>query len=67
MANSLYLLSLVGPSLKKVVFTLRSQKDRKVLTSFIIMNAQSVKNTAITENKGYDAGKKISGIGRLQI
>ncbi len=28
------------------------------------MDAQSVKNTATAENKGYDAGKKISGIKR---
>ena len=27
-----------------------------------IVDAQSVKNTESTENKGYDAGKKISGI-----
>ncbi|MCT3561143.1 IS4/IS5 family transposase, partial [Lentilactobacillus buchneri] len=33
-------------------------------TSFIIVDAQSVKNTATAENKGYDAGKKISGIKR---
>ncbi len=76
MANGLYLLSLVvpavgsngavitGPSFKKIVFTLRSQQDRSALTSFIIVDAQSVKNTATAENKGYDAGKKISGIKR---
>ena len=28
------------------------------------MDAQSVKNTDTAENKGYDAGKKISGIKR---
>ena len=28
------------------------------------MDAQSVKNTESTENKGYDAGKKVSGIKR---
>ena len=33
-------------------------------TSFCIIDAQSVKNTDIAENKGYDAGKKISGIKR---
>jgi hypothetical protein len=32
--------------------------------SSIIVDAQSVKNTATAENKGYDAGKKISGIKR---
>ncbi|OCB83208.1 transposase [Lentilactobacillus parabuchneri] len=30
----------------------------------MIVDAQSVKNTATAENKGYDAGKKISGIKR---
>ena len=76
MANGLYLLSLVvpavcsnraiitGPSFKKIVFILRYQQDRSALTSFIIVAAQSVKNTATAENKGYDAGKKISGIQR---
>jgi len=33
-------------------------------TSFCIIDAQSVKNTDTAENKGYDAGKKISGIKR---
>lgn len=33
-------------------------------TSFVIVDAQSVKNTDTAENKGYDAGKKISGIKR---
>ncbi len=34
------------------------------MTSFIIVDAQSVKNTDSAEEKGYDAGKKISGIKR---
>ena len=33
-------------------------------TSFIIIDAQSVKNTDTAEQKGYDAGKKVSGIKR---
>lgn len=37
---------------------------RKQKTSFVIVDAQSVKNTDTAENKGYDAGKKISGIKR---
>ncbi|MFT8744502.1 MAG: IS5 family transposase [Lentilactobacillus hilgardii] len=56
--------SLLDQVLNKLSFTLRSQQDRSALTSFIIMTAQSVKNTATAENKGYDAGKKISGIKR---
>ena len=34
------------------------------MTSFIIVDAQSVKNTDSAEQKGYDAGKKVSGIKR---
>lgn len=33
-------------------------------TSFCIVDAQSVKNTDTAETKGYDAGKKVSGIKR---
>lgn len=52
---------ITGSSLK-IVFNLRSQQDRSALTSFIIVAAQSVKNTAIVENKGHDGGKNISSI-----
>ena len=34
------------------------------MTSFLIVDAQSVKNTDTAEQKGYDAGKKVSGIKR---
>ena len=37
---------------------------RKEKTTFCIVDAQSVKNTDTAENKGYDAGKKVSGIKR---
>ena len=33
-------------------------------TSFLIVDAQSVKNTDSARHKGYDAGKKVSGIKR---
>jgi len=33
-------------------------------TSFCILDAQSVKNTDTAEKRGYDAGKKVSGIKR---
>ena len=36
----------------------------KKQTTFAIINAQSVKNTDSTREKGYDAGKKVSGIKR---
>jgi transposase len=34
------------------------------MTSFLIVDAQSVKNTDSAEHKGYDAGKEVSGIKR---
>lgn len=42
----------------------RQSNGRKEKTSFLIVDAQSVKNTDTAENKGYDAGKKVSGIKR---
>jgi transposase len=37
------------------------------MTSFLIVDAQSVKNTDSAELKGYDAGKKVSGIKRNEL
>jgi hypothetical protein len=37
---------------------------RQALTSLCIVDAQSIKNTDTAQNKGYDAGKKVSGIKR---
>lgn len=42
----------------------REKQDRKSKTSFLIVDAQSVKNTDTAEEKGYDGGKKVSGIKR---
>ena len=42
----------------------RTKQGRNVSTSFLIVDAQSVKNTDSAEEKGYDAGKKVSGIKR---
>jgi Transposase DDE domain len=42
----------------------RGSNGRQEKTSFCIVDAQSVKNTDSAENKGYDAGKKVSGIKR---
>ncbi len=42
----------------------RCSNGREEQTSFCIVDAQSVKNTDSAENKGYDAGKKVSGIKR---
>ncbi|MEI3620324.1 IS5 family transposase [Bacillus thuringiensis] len=50
--------------IKKLVETYREQDGRKNQTSFCIVDAQSVKNTWIAGEKGYDAGKKVSGIKR---
>lgn len=47
-----------------MVTEIRTQDNRKEKTSFCIVDAQSVKNTDTAENKGYDAGKKVSGIKR---
>jgi len=42
----------------------RSKQGRNAMTSFLIVDAQSVKNTDSASKKGYDAGKKVSGIKR---
>ena len=51
-------------ALKKSVGAAREKLGRNAMTSFIIADAQSVKNTDSAEQKGYDAGKKVSGIKR---
>ena len=40
----------------------RQSNGRKKRTSFCIVDSQSVKNTDSAEQKGYDAGKRVSGI-----
>ena len=35
---------------------------RHLQTSFVIVDSKSIKNTDTAKEKGYDAGKKISGI-----
>lgn len=47
-----------------MVGEVRTNNGRNTKTSFCIIDAQSVKNTDPAENKGYDAGKKVSGIKR---
>lgn len=42
----------------------RIRQGRKSSTRFLIVDAQSVKNTDSAGEKGYDAGKKVSGIKR---
>ena len=48
--------------LKKLVKKVRSDSLKKDKTSFGIIDAKSIKNTDTAEEKGYDAGKKVSGI-----
>ena len=43
---------------------MRTNEGREAETSLLIVDAQSVKNTDIAEEKGYDGGKKIKGIKR---
>ena len=47
-----------------MVGEVRRSKGRREQTRFVIVDAQSVKNTDTTEEKGDDAGKRISGIKR---
>ncbi len=47
-----------------MVSEFRESLGRCAQTSFCIIDALSVKNTDTAENKGYDAGKKVSGIKR---
>lgn len=42
----------------------RTRQGRKSLTSFLIVDAQSAKNTDSAREKGYDAGEKVSRIKR---
>lgn len=56
--------SILEQVLEKLVENHRNKDARNKNTSFIIVDAQSVKNTETAEQKGYDGGKKISGIKR---
>ena len=56
--------SILDRVLKKLVKKARKKDNRKGKTSFIIIDAQSVKNTDTAKHKGYDARKKVSGIKR---
>ena len=42
----------------------RRKQGRHEATTFLIIDAQSVKNTDTAMEKGYDAGKKVRGIKR---
>ena len=49
---------------KKLVRDERERNGRATETTMVIIDAQSVKNTDPAEHKGYDGGKKVSGIKR---
>ncbi|WP_422646157.1 IS5 family transposase [Xenorhabdus japonica] len=53
--------SLLEQALKNVVGKARTNRGRNVTTTCMIVDAQSVKNTDTAREKGYDAGKKVSG------
>jgi len=56
--------SLLETILNQLVVEDRLSEGREEETSFLLLDSQSVKNTDTAENKGYDAGKKVSGIKR---
>jgi hypothetical protein len=51
-------------SYKKVVTMLRTEDMRRDKTTLCIIDAHSVQNADTAQAKGYDAGKKVSGIKR---
>ena len=59
--------TLLREVLKKIVTLIRDEDMRKDKTTFGIIDAQSVQNADTAEEKGYDAGKKVSGIKRHLI
>jgi transposase len=51
-------------ALKKSGGATREKQEREAHSTFLIVDAQSVKNTDMAGQKGCDAGKKVSGIKR---
>ena len=49
---------------KNQIGAARERQGRNACSEFLIVDAQSVKNTDTAALKGYDAGKKVSGIKR---
>lgn len=56
--------STLDRALKKIGSGERTKNGKKCTTTFLILDAQSVKNTDTATPKGYDGGKKVSGIKR---
>ena len=57
-------ISILEEALKNQVVAARRKRGCHEGTTFLIVDAQSVKNTDSAMEKGYDAGKKVSGIKR---
>ena len=57
-------ISILEKALKNQVVAERRKQGRHEETTFLIIDAQSVRNTDTAMEKGYDAGKKVSGINR---
>lgn len=57
-------ISVLERALKKISWRGSRSQGRNCTTRFLIVDAQSVKNTDTAGQKGYDAGKKVSGIKR---
>ena len=53
-----------GKSLRIQVGAARTRLGRSARTTLLVLDAQSGKNTDTAASKGYDAGKKVSGIKR---
>ena len=51
-------------ALKNQVVAAHRKQGRHEATTFLMIDAQSVQNTDTVMEKGYDAGKKVSGIKR---
>ena len=54
--------SLLNRVLNKLVVNVRNSHEKKDNPSLGIADAKSIKNVCTAEEKGYDAGKKVSGI-----
>lgn len=59
--------SLLEQALKNQVGAAREKLGRNACSRLLIVDAQSVKNPDTAALKGYDAGKKISGIERCRL
>ncbi|ADQ60923.1 MAG: transposase [Staphylococcus simulans] len=62
--NQTYPVNYVAIEDEDEIKAVTDRQGRSARTSFVILDAQSIKNTATAENKGYDGGKKISVIKR---